>query len=50
MDLFADLLESVRGEDCEVRRVVIGLHWTLVAEPAHRRSAHVPFSLVPGGA
>lgn len=39
MKLFADLLESIRGEDCEVRRVVIGLHWTLV-ESRHAGMAH----------
>jgi uncharacterized protein len=39
MKLYADLLESIRGEDCEVRRVVIGLHWTLV-ESRHAGMAH----------
>jgi uncharacterized protein (DUF4213/DUF364 family) len=39
MNLFADLLESIHGEDCEVRRVVIGLHWTLV-QSRHIGMAH----------
>ena len=30
MKLIEDLLESVAGLDCEVRRVCIGLHWTIV--------------------
>lgn len=28
--LYDELLRSVEGNDCEVRRVVIGLHWTAV--------------------
>lgn len=30
MKLTEDLLQSVAGFDCEVRRVCIGLHWTVV--------------------
>jgi uncharacterized protein (DUF4213/DUF364 family) len=30
MKLISDLLESVRRQDCPVRRVCIGLHWTAV--------------------
>jgi hypothetical protein len=30
MQLYEDLRQSIQGEDCEVRRVVIGLHWIVV--------------------
>jgi uncharacterized protein len=39
MRLYDDLLQSVHGEDCEVRRVVIGLHWTVV-QSRHLGMAH----------
>jgi uncharacterized protein len=39
MQLYDDLLQSIQGEDCEVRRVVIGLHWTVV-QSRHLGMAH----------
>jgi len=45
MGLYDDLLQSIRDEDCPVRRVVIGLHWTVVES----RFAGVALTLAPGG-
>jgi uncharacterized protein len=39
MQLYDDLLQSIHGEDCEVHRVVLGLHWTVV-ESRHLGMAH----------
>jgi uncharacterized protein len=39
MQLYEDLLQSIHGEDCEVQRVVIGLHWTVV-QSRHLGMAH----------
>jgi uncharacterized protein (DUF4213/DUF364 family) len=39
MNLLTDLLGSIHGEDCEVHRVVIGLHWTVV-QSRHIGMAH----------
>ena len=39
MQLYDDLLQSIQGEDCEVRRVVIGLH---LMRPHERASSENP--------